>query len=455
MWSLIVVLGLVAVVVLVLVLVAMGMRASRAEHDDDWMSEDDQPRGGRRAQAGKSRGRRAQTDEADEPYGDRRVAGAPMAQLPAAPISEPPRGRSNDEMNDDEYWSTITFDKPKFPWRKESESAGAEAGRGRDPLAPGGPSNDPAPPTMVDQPAIPSGFGQPAPPEPQQLDVPVSRADVTDPGSIPTYHSEPPGYAAEPTPSFGSAPGFGNEPAYGSEPLPSYGSQGQDGFGDDPLNTGERTYTPPPAPAPAAPAPVASAAGADGDRLPSVDELLARIQSDRKKAAQETEAQQYASLADPLNDPLATGERSYGSASTSGGWPANPDPLNTAQPSHGYDGGYGTAASGSGYGNDGYGGQPRQQEDPLGGGYGGSEPSYGSYGSGEHPAPQQPGAYSDFSGSTYNGSGYSGDYSSGQPSETPAHENTTQAYPTSPYSSSNGAEKRTDEWGNPYGDFRR
>ena len=193
----------------------------------------------------------------------------------------------------------------------------------------------------------------------------MSRADVTDPGSIPTYHSEPPGYAAEPTPSFGSAPGFGNEPAYGSEPLPSYGSQGQDGFGDDPLNTGERTYTPPPAPsAPAAPAPAAGAAGADGDRLPSVDELLARIQSDRKKAAQETEAQQYASLADPLNDPLAIGERSYGSASTSGGWPASPDPLNTAQPSHGYDGGYGTAASGSGYGNDGYGGQPRAGRTP-------------------------------------------------------------------------------------------
>ena len=72
----------------------------------------------------------------DEAYGgDMRVAGARGSAAPAArrahrrprcrpgpaarrrPRPRSPRRlpRSSDEMDDDEYWSTITFDKPKFP----------------------------------------------------------------------------------------------------------------------------------------------------------------------------------------------------------------------------------------------------------------------------------------------------------------------------------------------------
>src|SRR3954470_19875668 len=93
MWGLIVVLGLVAVVVLVGVLVALGMRASRAGDDDDWMAEDEQPRGRR---GGRSRGRRGEPEEyEEEPYGDMRVAGAPLGppqQLLAAPMAGPLAG---------------------------------------------------------------------------------------------------------------------------------------------------------------------------------------------------------------------------------------------------------------------------------------------------------------------------------------------------------------------------
>ncbi|MFB9839743.1 hypothetical protein, partial [Actinoallomurus acaciae] len=96
MWGLIVVLGLVAVVVLVGVLVALGMRASRTGDDDDWMAEDEQPRGRR---GRRSRGRRGEPEEYDEyeydeePYGDMRVAGTPLGgpqQLPAGPMAGPP-----------------------------------------------------------------------------------------------------------------------------------------------------------------------------------------------------------------------------------------------------------------------------------------------------------------------------------------------------------------------------
>ena len=147
MWGLIVVLGLVAVVVLVGVLVALGMRASRSGGDDDWMAEDEQQPRGRRG--GRSRGRRGEEElPEEEPYGDMRVAGSPIAQhgghhqqLPSAPHAGPAplpapapstpvpaqSGRSSDEMDDDEYWSTITFDKPRFPWRQNAEQPGRRA----------------------------------------------------------------------------------------------------------------------------------------------------------------------------------------------------------------------------------------------------------------------------------------------------------------------------------------
>ncbi len=264
MWGLIVVLGLVAVVVLVGVLVALGMRASRAGGDDDWMAEDEQQPRGRRG--GRSRGRRGEEEYVDEePYGDMRVAGGPAGgphqQLPAAPHAGPapippaqhaapgPPGRSSDEMDDDEYWSTITFDKPRFPWRQNAEQQ-AEEQRGHDPLGPGqspqvpqagsgegfslgpieqhppghveqnpvGPLDSPAPPTTP-QPAVPSN----------PLDRPMGRPNETDPNALPAY---------------GSAEQSGNYAPYGQEQ--QQGGYGTDphGYGDDPLNTGERQRQP-------------------------------------------------------------------------------------------------------------------------------------------------------------------------------------------------------------------
>jgi hypothetical protein len=550
MWGLIVVLGLVAVVILVGVLVALGMRASRAGGDDDWMAEDEQPRGRR---GGRSRGRRGDDELEEEPYGDMRVAGAPLGQhqhqqLPAAPYAGPhaspaplpaapapvpvpaSSGRSSDEMDDDEYWSTITFDKPKFPWRQNAEQP-AES-RGHDPLAPSsGPGQGPgapAPPTAeqravgpIDTPAPPTA-PQPAIPS-NPLDAPVGRANETDPGAIPSY---------------GSAEQSGGFSLYGSEPSSS-------GFGDDPLNTGERpVYSsppsvpqpappPPPAPAPSAPSAVpmaSSSPGADDDphRLPSVDELLAKIQSDRKKAAGESEPAQPSF--DPLTDPLNTGERPlYGSSSPYGSSPSTPpspspstggswspdygsDPLSGGYSSSGsagggygssgYDGGYGSSgyssgdSSSSGYSSDSsYGSSAPHQEDPLGTGYAGSSSeSYGSYGTKNDPPS---GGYSDYSGNGYGGSGYGdsgsssgygdsgsssgygdsgssgyGDsgyyaspgngqgYDSGAPGSERPEDNSTQAYPTSPYGNSYGTgnrddkqDKRPEDW-NSYGDYR-
>src|SRR4051794_37098448 len=242
MWGLIVVLGLVAVVILVGVLVALGMRSSRSSDDDDWMSDEDQQPRGRRG--GRSRGRRGHDDDLeDEPYGDMRVAGAPQShgQLPAAPVAGsgaapalppphsapvPPRGaapsgRSSDEMDDDEYWSTITFDKPKFPWRQNGEQQGEP--RGNDPLAPSrahghgqghGPGQQPAPPTVESLPVGP--IDTPAPPTAPQpaipsnpLDAPVGRSGGdTDPGSVPSFGSP------SPEQSGGFGPYSGDQPSH-------------------------------------------------------------------------------------------------------------------------------------------------------------------------------------------------------------------------------------------------
>ncbi|MDX6739771.1 hypothetical protein [Actinocorallia sp. A-T 12471] len=100
----IVITGLVILVGLVVVLVALGMRAQRErDDDDDWMSDDPKPR--------------KDGEEAGGP--DRRVAGAPLS---APTAGEPgrgraPRGKASERMADDDYWATITFDKPKFPWQ--------------------------------------------------------------------------------------------------------------------------------------------------------------------------------------------------------------------------------------------------------------------------------------------------------------------------------------------------
>jgi hypothetical protein len=418
-------------------------------------------------------------------------------------------------MDDDEYWSTITFDKPKFPWRQNGEQPPEP--RGNDPLAhsgppqgpgqvpqgpppgdsrPVGPINTPAPPTAP-QPAIPA----------DPLDTPARRSGDTDPGSVP---------------SFGSAEQGGRFSPYGSDQQ----QQQNNGYGDDPLNTGERpTYgsrgaRPPATPQPPAP-PVPSSAppttvqpavpaadagsGDEDDRLPSVDELLAKIQSNRKRSATESDPAPsgYESLNDPLSDPLNTGEHpspygsgsssygssSYGSSPSAGSTPSagsgwspsddyGSDPLgagysgsssggNTggyASPS--YDSGYGSSSGYSGSDSSGYGSSSSHQDDPLGTGYSGSSSDYGSSGGGYS---------SDFGGNSYNGSqpsygdsGYYGSNPQGQQGydpdapATPSHpsEESTQAYPTSPYGNSYGSEDNRDkdkppeEW-NSYGDYRR
>jgi hypothetical protein len=461
MWGLIVVLGLVAVVVLVGVLVALGMRASRSGGDDDWMAEDEQPRGRR---GGRSRGRRGEPEEyeyEDEPYGDMRVAGAPNGapqQLPAAPMAGPmagpppgqhaplpavsgpnhgpgpapaPSGRSNDEMDDDEYWSTITFDKPKFPWRQNGEQPPEQ--RGNDPLAPTGPPQGqspdahpmdnalpPAPPTTP-QPAVPASA----------LDAPVGRGGETDPGAVPSY---------------GSAEQSGGFAPYGSEPQQQQPQQQNNGYGDDPLNTGERPS-------------YGSGSGSSSYGSPSYGSPSTGGGAPSAGSGWSDSSSSSSSYG---SDPLSGGYSSTGGGNGSG--------SGGGYGSSSYDSGYGSSGSGYSSGDSSsspYGSTPHQ-DDPLGGGYPGSSSSdsYGSSGGGY--------SSSDFggSGSSYGNGGSSsyGDsnyypgqqgYDSGTPqTPPPPSDNSTQAYPTSPYGNSYGSnndrdkDERQDDW-NSYNDYRR
>ncbi len=545
MWGLIVVLGLVAVVILVGVLIALGMRASRAGDDDDWMSDDEQPRGRR---AGRSRGRRSRSDDPDdEPYGgDMRVAGGPMAgqaphsQLPSAPMagsgpaqlpagSAPVPERPSEEMDDDEYWSTITFDKPKFPWRQDKDEPAAP--RGQDPLGPAEPIEPVAPTRMQEAvPPAPALFpGHNAPqgppvdsPAPPTTPQPAVMADPLTPSSIPSTLEVPSRHAGEAEPTT-------TTPAYGSAEQSggfSYGGDTPSPYGDDPLNTGERpSYgSPPPVPpstptpsagspplgtptagAPAGGTPKAGPVGDDPLKLPSVDELLAKIQSDRARSAAESAG--TSGGFDPLKDPLDTRERpSYGSSSSSlGGWspsdslssygsssssdhgtssspsygssadsPYGSDPLGSGYSSasgygsSSYDSGtYSSSSSSSGYSSDAtssYGSGSPLGDDPPGGGYTPSSSDYGSYGgsgdgsSGGYSSGGYPASGSSSYGSGYYGSSAANGYgtgSSGGPGADDADK--TQAYPTSPYGSSYGSnsteDKRSDDW-RPYGDYR-
>ncbi|MFB4303373.1 hypothetical protein [Actinomadura sp. NTSP31] len=144
MTSYIVVFGLIVVVVLVVVLVALGLRASRAGRDDDWMDDEpqQQPRGRRGVppppddMGGHDDGYGPGYDQgyggaAPDPAYDRRVAGGPLAAPAGAPAPSPPPppahgGPASDEMEDDDYWATITFDKPKFPWQHDQEAGGSD-----------------------------------------------------------------------------------------------------------------------------------------------------------------------------------------------------------------------------------------------------------------------------------------------------------------------------------------
>ena len=514
MTSYIVVFGLIVVVVLVVVLVALGLRASRAGRDDDWMDDEPQKARGRRGvppqeqlghddygpgyNDGYDEGYDGGYDRAPEPGPDRRVAGGPLAAPTAAPSPPPPApsGQASDEMEDDDYWATITFDKPKFPWQHDRDHEGErpEPDPAADPLNAPGPPPEPQPAEQpqLTQPVsmgadgtVLNGLGHPGRQGggtgPQQMPAPGGFPGGapfgSDPGATsldpvpadlggPSYGGpgvpDQPAYGGqEPQPAYGAAadygpgdPSYGGQDQYGAPEQPSYGSRepsygdyGSDPLGgrpaagpppggrqdfDMPLGPGgdprasdplglplgrpDEPAAPPPPPVPPAQAPAAPAAhggsgggsDTDGHKLPTVDELLQRIQSDRQRsagaAASSDSGGSYGGgpLNDPLGDPLSTG--SYGTSPPSGGT-GNTGPWPSGGQAGGYDTGMGSgydsglgAPSGYGQGqqqSDGYPtapayGEATRYDDPLGGG---GHDSYGSSG----------GVYGDFSGSSYNG----------------------------------------------------
>jgi hypothetical protein len=537
----------------VVVLVALGLRASRAGRDDDWMDDEPakQPRGRRGVppqeqmggpdeygpgpgpgyndgyDEGYDSGYDGGYDRAPEPVPDRRVAGGgggPLAAPTAAPAPPPPPpGPASDEMEDDDYWATITFDKPKFPWQHDHDGERPESDPAADPLNAQAPPHEQPP---VEQPGLtqpvslgadgtvlnglgggtgpqqmpagPGGFqGGPAFPnnDPGATSLDPIPADLAGPGvpggpQAPYGMPEQPVYGGqEPQPAYGAAdygPGdqsYGGQDQYGGQeqqygsPEPSYGDYNADPLGGRPaagpppggrpdydmpgvppgpggplggdprvsdplglpLGRPEEQSAPPPPPAPPAPAPPAPVAPAalggtgggsdtDGHKLPTVDELLQRIQSDRQRSAGAPSSDASGSygsgsLNDPLGDPLSTG--SFGTnppgppsppnTGNTGPWPS---PAPAGGQGGGYDPGLGTgpgydsglgAPSGYGQGqqNDGYPtapayGESPRYDDPLSGG---REP-FGGFGGtegGGAPGPGGAGNYGDFSGSSYNG----------------------------------------------------
>ncbi|MFA1538620.1 hypothetical protein [Actinomadura monticuli] len=532
MTSYIVVFGLIVVVVLVVVLVALGLRASRAgRDDDDWMDDEPkQPRGRRGVPPqdhmggpddygpgygegygdGYDEGYDGGYDRAPEAVPDRRVAGGslgggPLAAPTAAPSPPPPApsGQASDEMEDDDYWATITFDKPKFPWQHDRghEDERPEPDFAADPLhaqAPP-PEQPPVEPPQLTQPVslgadgtvlnglgghpgpgggtgpqqlpAPGGFPGGAPfgndPGSTALDpIPADLGGPPPPYGVPGAPDQPVYGGQEPQPAYGSAgdpsygpgdPSYGGQDQYGAPEQPQYGSRepSYGDYGSDPLG-GRPAAGPPPArqdfdmplgpsgpggprggdprvsdplglplgepaappapPAPAAPAPAAHAGSGggsdtDGHKLPTVDELLQRIQSDRQRSTGPAPSadQGYGggSLNDPLGDPLGTG--SYGTT---------PPPASTGNtgpwPSGGQGGGYDPGlGSGGGY-DSGLGGQPGYGQGQQSDGYP-TAPAYGespryddplSTGGNEQPyGGSGGGVYGDFSGSSYNGAG--------------------------------------------------
>ncbi|CNF89759.1 Uncharacterised protein [Mycobacterium tuberculosis] len=160
---------------------------------------------------------------------------------------------------------------------------------------------------------------------------------------------------------------------------------------------------------PAAPAAAHAGSGGgsdtDGHKLPTVDELLQRIQSDRQRSAggppPSDPGGSYGggSLNDPLGDPLGTGSYSTGAPPASTG---NTGPWPSGGQSSGYDSGLGSGYDSGRGGAPGYGqGQPQSDGYPTAPAYGEStryeDPLGGGSGSG--------GVYGDFSGSSYNGPG--------------------------------------------------
>ncbi|HEU5031462.1 MAG TPA: hypothetical protein VFV01_41560 [Spirillospora sp.] len=328
-------------------------------------------------------------------------------------------------------------------------------------------------------------------------------------------HGDQPHYGTQDQPGYGDQPQYGvpDQPQYGSPHEPSYGDFGGDPLGSRPaagrpdaydLPLGSSAPQPPaqhqappaadplglplgrteepvrgfgettgglPGPAeampPAPPAPAAhggpggapsggSGSDTDNHKLPTVDELLQRIQTDRQRSAGGPSGDSggsYGSLNDPLSDPLGTGSFGTGPGAGSGGgsgtgpWPP-PASGGATGSGGGFDGGYGASGTGSGAGygqgshTDGYPtapayGESPRYDDPLSGG---SREPYGSGGQGGGT-----GAYGDFSGSSYNG---------GDPLAAPHDPGATQAYGSGyPGSSQQGGYQQGGQPndGNPYG----
>lgn len=263
---------------------------------------------------------------------------------------------------------------------------------------------------------------------------------------------DPPTYIQDPAPSYGQpaaqGPGLGQGGSFGSAPAqgppppaqgppPGHGAPPQGPYGQNPLGL-DPPAGPPPGP-PTGPAPPGAPA-ADGDsqtRLPTVEELLQRVQSERQGA----QAAGPDRPRDPLNDPLpgplggppgngAPGPggpdlmgSSFGASGFSPGQPASGGPAANL-PGTG-----GPAGGGFGYGNDqqlhvpgtpdygngGFDPGPRAGTPGLGtpqppapGGTPAPETGYtpnygGAPGQGQPhggPAPE-PGNYGDFTGASY------------------------------------------------------
>ncbi|MEO5878418.1 MAG: hypothetical protein ABIS86_02405, partial [Streptosporangiaceae bacterium] len=244
---------------------------------------------------------------------------------------------------------------------------------------------------------------------------------------------------------LGSAGPF-SPPPRSANPLPS-----------GPLG-GQPPYKPEPQPA----------TDTDGQRLPTVDELLQKIQADRRKSEAPTTSYSGGSLTDPLNDPLTTGERDASSYGTT--WSApTPAPSSPSYDSDPLGGGTGGSGYGS-YGSEGYPkapayGEPPRYDDPLAG-YS-SSPGTGSYGgSSSYRSESTPeaGRYGDFTGSSFNGDAggdaaqpnaqapgaggyYPGEQQGFYPAPTPEP---PAAYPSGPYEKKPAS---AEEWDS-YRDYR-
>jgi hypothetical protein len=273
---------------------------------------------------------------------------------------------------------------------------------------PGATSLDPVPadlggpsyggPGVPDQPQY--GGQEPQPAYGAAGDPPYGGQDQYGAPDQPQYGSREPSYGEYGSDPLGGRPAAGPPPGGRQDydmPLGPGGPRGGDPRVSDPLGLplgarpDEPAAPPPPPPAPAAPAAHGgSGTDTDGHKLPTVDELLQRIQSDRQRSAGPPPS------ADPLGDPLATG--SYGTNAPSGGT-GNTGPWPQGGQGGGYDPGAGLGAP-AGYGqpqqqSDGYPttpayGESTRYDDPLGGG---GHDQYGGSG----------GVYGDFSGSSYNG----------------------------------------------------